>query len=74
MLLKLKKRIEFLWVVYPWIGSTKKNKNAEPNDCCLGTEHHHFRYTMLSVNRLHAFIFLCRTNPWMKYQRNSILF
>ncbi len=22
--------------------------------------------------RLHAFIFLCRTNPWVKYPRNSI--
>ncbi len=24
--------------------------------------------------QLHAFIFLCRTNPWVKYPRNSIFF
>ncbi len=33
-----------------------------------------FWYTLPSANRLHAFIFLCRTNPWVKYPRNSILF
>ncbi len=27
-----------------------------------------------TVIQLHAFIFLCRTNPWVKYPRNSILF
>ncbi len=44
------------------------------NDCRLWTEPRHFRYTLPSANRLNAFIFLCRTNPWVKYLRNSILF
>ncbi len=46
----------------------------ELNDCRLWTEPHHFRYTLPSANRLHAFIFLCSTNPWVKYPRNSVLF
>ncbi len=60
--------------LHPWIGSTKKNKSVEPNDCRLLTKPRHFRYTLPSANRFHVFIFLCRTNPWVKCQRNSILF
>ncbi len=46
----------------------------ELNDRRLWTEACHIRYTLPSANRLHAVIFLCRTNLWVKYPRNSILF
>ncbi len=49
MLLKFKKNW-ILWLLHPLIGSTKKNKSVEPNDCRLWTELSHFKYTLPSAN------------------------
>ncbi len=37
-------------VLHTGIGSTKKNKSVEPNDCRLRTEPRHFKYTLPSAN------------------------
>ncbi len=71
---KIKKN-RILWVLHPWISSTKKNKSVDP----VSTWQSIFEMTRLgseaTIIRLNAFIFLCRTNPcWVKYTRNSILF
>ncbi len=61
-------------VLHPWIGPTKQNKSIEP----VSTWQSITEMTMLgseaTIMRLHNFIFLCRTNPWVKYPRNSTSF
>ncbi len=37
-------------LLHPWIGSKKKNKSVEPNDCRLWTEPRHFKCTLPQAN------------------------